>query len=218
MMMVMSGFPRATLLIMQKLDLPNGYYELPLGKLANVVTFLDMEALPSRSLKPFPAELRLARVDPADLEAYRACFRAVGEDLMWFSRIIMPDDRLRDILAHPQVESFMLMRGDAFCGLLELDFKPQPACELAFFGLKKGLIGQGLGRALMDEALRLAWAKPINRLFVHTCTFDSPEALPFYIRSGFRPVSVSVEIHDDPRLTGHLPVTACPHAPLIINR
>ncbi len=213
--MVTSGFRHVTSQNMQKLDLANGYYELPKGKLANVATFLDMAAPPRRTLKPFPENLTLRRVDPDNLGAYRQHFRAVGEDLMWFSRIIMDDTKLRSILSNPEIDSYLLMQGDQFCGLLELDFSPKPDCELAFFGLKKGLIGQGLGRALMDEALRQAWAKPIKRLFVHTCTFDSPEALPFYIRSGFNPVSASVEIHDDPRLTGKLPMTACPQAPPI---
>jgi GNAT superfamily N-acetyltransferase len=200
---------------MKKFDLPNGYYELPKGKLANVATFLDMKERPTRPLQPFPSGLRLDKVDPADLDGYRRCFKAVGEDLMWFSRVIMPDEELRSILGHPLVDSYCLKRGDEFCGLLELDFRPAPECELAFYGLTPASIGKGYGRALMDEALRLAWSKPINRLFVHTCTFDSPLALPFYIRSGFNPVAVSVEIHDDPRLAGKLPLTASPQVPLI---
>jgi GNAT superfamily N-acetyltransferase len=200
---------------MPTLDLPNGYYELPKGKLANVVTFLEMKAKPSRGLKPMPEGVRLDRIDPKNLDLYRTWFRAVGEDLMWFSRMIMSDEKLTSILSDPKVDSFALMRGDEFCGLLELDYKPSPDAELAFFGLKKGLIGQGLGRALMDEGMRQAWAKPITRLFVHTCTFDSPEAYPFYIRSGFTPYALNVEVHDDPRLHGKLSLTASPHVALL---
>ncbi len=200
---------------MQHLDLPNGYYQLPKGKLANVATFLAMHELPKRDLSPFPQTLRLAKINPTDLATYRIWFRQVGENLMWFSRIIMPDEKLNAILSHPDVESFALMQGDEFCGLLELDFRSAPECELAFFGLIPEKLGAGLGRALLDEALRRAFARPITRLFVHTCTFDHPAALPFYIRSGFKPVSVSVEIHDDPRLTGKLARNACPQAPFI---
>jgi GNAT superfamily N-acetyltransferase len=200
---------------MPTLDLPNGYYELPKGKLANVVTFLEMTAKPSRALKPMPEGVRLERIDAKNLDLYRTWFRAVGEDLMWFSRMIMSDDKLASILSDPKIDSYALMRGDEFCGLLELDYKPAPDAELAFFGLKKGLIGQGLGRALMDEALRQAWEKPITRLFVHTCTFDSPEAMPFYVRSGFTPYALNVEIHDDPRLQGKLAFTASPHVALL---
>jgi GNAT superfamily N-acetyltransferase len=200
---------------MQKFDLPDGYHELPKGKLANVATFLDMRHAPVHPLVPFGSTLSLQRIDSGDLDTYRKWFRAVGENLMWFSRLIMPDEKLKAILADPGVDSFALMQGAEFCGLMELDFREAPECELAFFGLVHEKIGGGLGRTLMDEALRRAWAKPVKRLFVHTCTFDHPAALPFYIRSGFTPVSVSVEIHDDPRLKGHLPLTATPQAPLI---
>ena len=201
---------------MQTLDLANGYYELPPGKLANVATFLDMKTRPARRLVAFPPTLELQRIDATDLANYRTWFKAVGQDLMWFSRVIMPDEQLAAILSHPGVESFALMQAGEFCGLMELDFRAGSECELAFFGLAAGKVGHGLGRTLMDEALRRAWAHPISRLFVHTCTFDHPAALPFYIRSGFNPVSVSVEIHDDPRLKGHLPLTATPQAPLIV--
>ncbi len=200
---------------MQILDLPNGYYELPQGKLANVATFLDMKALPTRPLVPFPHSLKLQKVDATDLNTYRSWFKAVGEDLMWFSRIIMPDENLRAILSDPDVESFALMQGGEFCGLLELDFRNHPECELAFFGLVPGKVGSGLGRALMDEALRRAWSKPVTRLIVHTCTFDHPAAFPFYLRSGFTPRAITVEFHDDPRLAGKLPLTASPHVALL---
>lgn len=200
---------------MPVLDLPNGYYELPQGKLANVVTCLEMKAMPHRALAPFPADLRLKRFAPGDIEGHRALFRAVGSDLMWFSRLIMKDEDLAAIIANPAVESFALMQGPDMLGMLELNFADPPNCELAFYGLVPEAIGQGFGRALMDEAIRRAWAKPINRFWVHTCTFDSPLALPFYIRSGFTPYLRMVEVHDDPRLLGKLAMEASPQVPVL---
>jgi GNAT superfamily N-acetyltransferase len=200
---------------MPLLDLPNDYYELPKGKLANVVTCLEMMAKPDRKLKPWQEETTLYVANPNDLSTYRAAFKAIGQDIMWFSRLIMSDEKLRGILANPRIDSFILKKGDETLGLLELNFESETDCELAFFGLVPGAIGSGFGRMLMDEAIRRAWAKPIKRFWVHTCTFDSPLALPFYIRSGFTPYTRMVEIHDDPRLTGNLPQTASPNVPII---
>ena len=197
------------------LDLPNGYYDLPPGKLANVVTCLEMKAKPHRALQPFPSELRLKRFAAGDLEGHRALFRAVGSDLMWFSRLIMKDQDLAAILANPAIESYALMQGSDTLGMLELNFADMPNCELAFYGLVPEAIGQGFGRVLMDEAIRRAWAKPIERFWVHTCTFDSPLALPFYIRSGFTPYLRMVEVHDDPRLLGKLAMEASPQVPIL---
>ena len=200
---------------MQKLELPNGYYELPKGKLANVVTCLEMLGRPSSPLPALPTDLHLKRFNASDLVEFRSLFRAVGEDLMWFSRLIMPDEKLAAILGDDKIESYALMRGREALGLLELDFREMPQSELSFFGLRKDAIGGGLGRALMGEAIRRAWEKPITRFWVHTCHFDHPNALPFYKRSGFTPYALMVEVHDDPRQQGKLPKTASPHVALI---
>jgi GNAT superfamily N-acetyltransferase len=199
----------------QALDLANGYYELPLGKLANVVTCLEMTARPTTQAQALPVGCSLERVDPKDLAAYRALFRKVGEDFLWWSRLLMPDEKLRGILSHKDVESYALHKDGVPVGILELDFKDMPHCELAFFGLAKDAIGSGLGRALMDVAIAKAWAKPITRFWVHTCHFDHPNAITFYKRSGFKPYALMVEVHDDPRLAGKLPKHASPHVALI---
>ena len=156
----------------------------------------------------------LQRVEALELGAYRDLFRLVGEDWLWFSRLTMPDAELAAILADPAVEVYALRQGRKALGLLELDFRTQGQCELAFFGLVKEAIGQGAGRYMMDQAIARAWAKPISRFWVHTCTHDSSSALGFYQRSGFRAYAQEIEIADDPRLTGHLRRDAAPHVPI----
>jgi GNAT superfamily N-acetyltransferase len=145
----------------------------------------------------------------------RNLFRAVGSDIMWFSRLIMKDEDLAAILSNPAIESYGFMRGPELVGMLELNFTEPPNCELAFYGLVPEAIGGGLGRILMDESIRRAWAKPISRYWVHTCNFDSPQALPFYMRSGFTPYARMVEVHDDPRLLGKMDMDASAQVPVI---
>lgn len=196
--------------------LPSGYSPVPPGHVANVATFLEMTAPPPGPGGPGLAPPhRLERLERPDLARYRALFRAVGTDLLWFSRLVMADADLARILGDPAVEVLVLRAGPEDVGLLELDFRADGECELAFFGLAPGAIGKGLGRALMDAALDRAWARPIRRLWVHTCTFDHPAALGFYVRAGFRPYAVEVEVAPDPRLTGHLPRDAAPQIPLL---
>ncbi|WP_348536459.1 GNAT family N-acetyltransferase [Labrys miyagiensis] len=192
-----------------------GYASVPAGMLANVVTCLEMREKPRpRAARPMEQPLTLTRMEEPDIAAYRALFRAVGQDWLWCSRLLMADDKLRDILESPEVEVYTLSGTHRKLGLLELDFRQKGECELAFFGLVPEAIGQGAGRFLMDEALRRAWAKPIERLWVHTCTLDHPAAVDFYRRSGFQPYQFMVELQPDPRLTGHLPREAAPHVPL----
>jgi GNAT superfamily N-acetyltransferase len=197
-------------------ELPLGYSTVPRGCLANVVTFLEMDSRPpSTSVSKFSPPYVLTPFDRLDVKGYRELFRKVGEDWLWLSRLRMPEQELRDLLGDPRVEIFSLRKGTEDIGLLELDFREPSECELAFFGLVPSEIGKGLGRALMAAATERAWAKPISRFWVHTCTLDHPRALAFYIKSGFRPYAFQVEIQPDPRLTGHLPREAAPHVPLL---
>ena len=189
-----------------------GNHQLAPGQLANVVTCLEMNAPPPGITAP---GLELQRFAGADTDAFRALFTRIGHDWMWFSRLIMAEAQLRAILGDPAVESYALIENGAAVGLLELDFRTAGECELAFFGLVPEAIGSGLGRKLMNEAIARAWAQPVTRLWVHTCSFDHPAAFGFYQRSGFRPYATMVEVHDDPRLTGHLPESAAPHVPLV---
>jgi ribosomal protein S18 acetylase RimI-like enzyme len=197
------------------LDLPNGYYELPPGKLANIATYLEMKALPERKLAAFAPELSLIPVGDMPTADYRSHFKAVGQNLLWFSRLLMSDDKLQSVLANPAIDSYVFKRGDQMLGLLELNFEDAANCELAFFGLVPEAVGSGLGRMLMDEAIRRAFAKPTERLWLHTCTLDHPAALLFYLRSSFTPYARMVEVHDDPRLQGKLPLTAAPQVPVL---
>jgi len=199
--------------------LPDGYSAVPAGKIANVVTCLEMlEKPPAKPSRPAPAAMTIERLEHPDLCEYRALFRAIGEEWMWFSRLVMPDAELRAILSNPDVHVYALTEGGRRIGLLELDFRTERECELAFFGLVPDAIGQGAGRILMDAAIDKAWAKPIRRFWVHTCHFDHPGALSFYQRSGFTPYAFMVEVTDDPRLTGKLRRDAARHVPLIEAR
>jgi GNAT superfamily N-acetyltransferase len=192
----------------------NGYTDLPAGKIATIVTYLEMHARPRLRRLSRPAGLAIDRIGD-DLARYRALFRAVGEDWLWFSRRVMPDQTLRSIIGHPQVEACALVSDGRDVGLLELDFRRPGECELAFFGLVPDVVGSGLGRLLMNEAIRRAFRRPIGRFHVHTCSLDHPAALGFYIRSGFAPYKRAIEVADDPRLTGRLPLDAGPHVPVI---
>jgi GNAT superfamily N-acetyltransferase len=199
------------------LELPfNATTAVPPGMIAAVVTSLEMHAQPSHTSDPdLAGQAVLTRLGGKDVERYLAMYRTLGHRWMWFSRLILPPASVAAILDDPGVTAFCLSRGGEDIGLLELDFRIAGECELAFFGLVEAAIGQGAGRWMMNRALELAWAQPIARLWVHTCTFDHPGAPDFYRNSGFRVFRTGIEIADDPRLSGHLPRDAAAHVPML---
>jgi len=185
------------------------------GMVATVVTYLEMRDRPRPAPVP-TAPLRLVPWKTPDLDAYRTLFRRVGAPWLWFSRLVMHDSDLAAILHDPAVEVYAVTdpRGTEV-GLLELDFRAMPDCELSFLGLVPELTGKGLGQWLMAQAKSLAWRKGVERFWVHSCTLDSPAALRFYLRSGFVAYARAVETFPDPRLAGVLPRDAAPHVPLL---
>jgi len=192
------------------MTIPDGYHALPPGKVASVVTYVQMTARPSWIDAPFPGQLAPMPLD--DLDAYRAVFRLVGENWLWFSRLRATDEQLRERIAKPGYQVLLYEGGR---GLVELDLPNADGMEISLFGLVPGDTGRGLGRAMMAHTLRRAWSGDVSRVWLHTCTLDDPRALGFYRKMGFRPYARGIEIANDPRLLGLLPKTAAPQVPLI---
>jgi GNAT superfamily N-acetyltransferase len=183
-------------------------------ELVAVVTFLEMLERPALELPPSP--LALQRIaDPRPSE-YRTLFRKVGAKWLWFSRLIMEDAKLADIIGDPDVELFVVVDDTgAHVGMLELDLREDGECELSFVGLVPELAGQGHGRWLLAEAVSRAWRDGVERVHVHTCTLDHPAALSAYRRVGFKPYKRAIERFPDPRLLGILPLDCAPQSPVL---
>mmetsp|Transcript_7578 Transcript_7578/g.13066 ORF Transcript_7578/g.13066 Transcript_7578/m.13066 type:complete len:197 (+) Transcript_7578:1694-2284(+) len=193
--------------------LSDGFHEVPPGKVAMVVTDLEMR-VPQLRGAALPDGVRFAPLAP-DVAAYRDLFGRVGQDWLWYGRTLLDDAELAGILNDPAVQLYTLLKHGRAEALLELDFRIAGACELGYFGLTSALIGTGSGAYLMDRAIALAFEGRIARFHLHTCTIDSPQALGFYRRSGFTPIRQRIEIADDPRITlGYDPALA-PHVPII---
>jgi len=185
------------------------------GEVAAIVTTLEMTRRPPA--RPMPdSPLRLVRWDAPSPDRYRALFRRIGAPWLWFSRLVMEEARLTDIIHAPGIAVHAVIdRQGIEVGMLELDHRDAGACELSYVGLIPELAGQGHGRWLMANALALAWRKDVARVWVHTCTLDHPRALGFYRASGFTAISRTIETFADPRLTGALPADSAPQIPLL---
>ena len=185
----------------ESLTLPDGLHDVPADRIAAVVTSLEMKARPAlRPETSGPWQLR--RLARPEAEAYRALYSKIGDEWIWFSRLMMSDAELTAILWHPQIEVYGLDVSGQLEGLLEMDYRIEGEAELAFFGVTAPLVGGGAARWLMNRALEKVWQRPISRFWVHTCTLDHPNALAFYMRSGFVPFRRQIEIAPDPRLQG----------------
>jgi len=183
---------------------------LPPGHVGAVVSFLEMTAPPAPAPSP-ESPLRLERWPAIDPDRYRALFAKVGAPWLWFSRLAMSD---LELLAKVGEVHAVRDADGADAGFIELDFRTAGLAQIRFLGLVPALAGQGHGRWLFAQTLRLAWAPGVSRVQVHTCSLDHPAALPAYLRAGFTLYARAFESFPDPRLAGLLPRDAAPQIPL----
>src|ERR1700712_299867 len=87
---------------------PNGYSDVPAGKIAAVVTHLEMTERPALRPDP-PGVWTLRKVGMPALDWFRELYLRVGEEWLWFSRQRMPDAELAIIIQSPSVEIYALL-------------------------------------------------------------------------------------------------------------
>ena len=128
---------------------------------------------------------RFVRRIPCSTEHYRRLYRDVGRAWHWRDRDSWTDEQLSALLASPEVAVWEYLVGDDSAGFFELARHDDGSVEIAYFGLIDRFFGRGLGGAMLTRAAQEAWAMGAKRVWLHTCTLDSPPALPNYKARGF---------------------------------
>ena len=168
-----------------------------------VRTYLQLDTPGAfRPAAPLPSGARIVRHDPCPNADYRRLYAAVGGPWHWRDRLAWDDATLRAHLESPDVAIWELVVGDESAGYFELRRSGDQEIELAYFGLAPGFIGRGLGGALLTRAVEEAWKLDARRVWLHTCTLDSPHALPNYRARGFRDYRTERYEVDTPASTG----------------
>ena len=154
------------------------------------VTFLEMTAKPP-ALPPPDAQRpdRLSAGEKPPVHFYRYLYDTVGGKYFWVDRRKLSDDKLAEIVHAPSTHLYILYTEGTPGGMAELDFRADGSANIAYFGLMPEALGKRLGYFFLYQTCMSAWAQPISKLLVNTCTLDHPRALPLYQRLGFTPYS-----------------------------
>jgi len=155
-----------------------------------VVTFLEMKTKPLTSPPPIPrSKVAILKAVEPPTHFYRYLYDTIGEEYYWVDRRKVNAETLSGIISHHDNELYVLFADGCPAGMAELDMRDASTGQLAYFGLMPEAIGKRLGYFFLYHAVMNAWARPISRLLVNTCTLDHPRALPLYQRLGFVPYS-----------------------------
>ncbi|HEX3432218.1 MAG TPA: GNAT family N-acetyltransferase [Rhizomicrobium sp.] len=159
-------------------------------RLPTVVTFLEMKTRPSAIPPPQPkGKIALLRALNPPVHFYRYLYDAIGRDYHWVDRKRLSDAQLKAVLAEDRNEIYVLYAEGCPAGMAELDFRDATSANISYFGLIPEYVGRRLSYFFLYHTAMNAWAKPISKLMVNTCTLDHPRALPLYQRLGFAPYS-----------------------------
>jgi GNAT superfamily N-acetyltransferase len=174
--------------------------------LEDVITYLEMRERPVGRHVPAPLEkLALMRAESCTTSFYRYLYDTVGQPWLWFERRLVDDNTLAALIRKPTIEIFVLYVRGVPAGFFELDTAAPRETKLSYFGLIPDFIGRRLGPYLLRAAIDQAWSRPIDRLWLHTSTFDHPKALGVYQRAGLIVYDRRRVSFDDPRERGILP-------------
>jgi len=132
--------------------------------------------------------MRVVHRDAIDAEHYRRLYGAVGDKWYWRDRNAWSDERLLRHLSSPAIAVWECLVDGETAGFFELQRESDGSVEIAYFGLIDAFMGRGIGKAMLTRAAEEAWAFGASRVWLHTCTLDSPRALPNYKARGFEEV------------------------------
>jgi GNAT superfamily N-acetyltransferase len=147
---------------------------------------VDRHGLVRESIAP-PAGAVVTRRNPVEAHRFRELYAAVGAAHHWHDRDAWTDAEIEQRFAGERVTLWELAVSGALAGFYELERHDDGAVEIVLFGLLPEFSGRGLGKWLLVDAVERAWSLGATRVWLHTCTLDSPAALPNYMARGFRP-------------------------------
>ena len=116
---------------------------------------------------------------------YRALYSAVGSAWQWFDRLEARDRELAEYLGRTTVQLWILRVAGEVAGYFELQRYSDGRVEIMYFGLLVPYFGRRLGGWMLTRAVEQAFAMDATHVTLHTCTLDSPHALPNYLARGF---------------------------------
>ena len=138
-------------------------------------------------------------IDPPDFQLNKFFYKQVGKNHHWLDRLLWSEKQWINYINNPDLKTYILFDKNNLAGYFEQIFHlNQKNCEIAYFGIMKQFYGKKYGGYLLTEAIKKSFEKDIEKVWVHTCSFDHKNALKNYISRGmkiYKTESINLEIN-----------------------
>jgi GNAT superfamily N-acetyltransferase len=149
-------------------------------------TYLQLLSKPSLDFNFPDKSVSIVQLKEPSVEYYLYLYNAVGSDINWVDRTLLPKEELKRMICNPKVIIYVMHYQGHPAGYSELHREAGDSIELAYFGLLPRFRGKGLGKYLLNFTIDKAFQYFPRRLWLHTCNLDHPHAMQNYLRRGFQ--------------------------------
>ena len=129
-------------------------------------------------------DFTLSEAEKSKFDLNKFFYKQIGKKHQWVDRLIWQDKNWIEYVSNKNLRTFILKKNNDFVGYFELLFNKND-CEIVYFGILEEFIGKGYGGFLLSEAIRIGF-KNANRIWVHTCSLDHPNAIENYKSRGMK--------------------------------
>lgn len=148
-----------------------------------------------------PEGFLLMKAEIPSAELQRFLYRSVGGNWYWYEKAHWDYQQWLAYAQNPNLHTWVAYLRGTPAGYFQLELQAEGNVEIAYFGLLPQFSGMGLGGYLLTRALEEAWRLGACRVWVRTCSLDSPRALTNYLARGmrlYRTETRVLEIPDQP--------------------
>ena len=147
--------------------------------------YLEINTINDLKTKPILSDcFSLKEASKYNFDLNKFFYKQIGKRHQWVDRLIWQDKDWLKYISNENLRTYILKIENDLVGYFELIFNNND-CEIAYFGILEEFIGKGFGGFLLSEALKIGFKKA-NRIWVHTCSLDHPNAIENYKSRGMK--------------------------------
>ena len=134
-----------------------------------------------------PKDYFVENINPSNFELNKFFYKNIGKKHYWKDRLSWGDRNWIEYTENKNLETYILKFKKDLVGYFELlHHEEKNEIEIAYLGLLEEYQNQKLGSFLLTSAIKKAFLKKTNRIWVHTCSLDHKNALNNYLSRGMK--------------------------------